>query len=87
MHRLIQLKVKIQTEVQDSQSPLQMSPLPLSLLCTPINTHTVIPPIAKPAKAATSGVIYLLMFSPLRHNGNGRIKEAVNNSRRREWTH
>ena len=80
-------KLKYKTEVHDSQSPRQISPLPPSLLCTPTNTHWLVPPIAKTAKAATSGVIYSLMFFPWRHNGNGRIKEAVNNSRKREWTH
>lgn len=44
-------------------------------------------PTGKKAQDTTSGVIYLLMFFPLRHNRNGRIKEVVNNSNRGPWTH
>lgn len=73
-----------QNQVQDFQSPLQFPTLTLSSLYTHKHTHCH---PAKTAKEATSGVIYLLMFFPLRHNGNGRIKEVVNNSRRKEWTH
>lgn len=47
---------------------------------TSINASTVIPLTVKTAKDATYGGIYLLMFCPLRHNENGRIKESVNNS-------
>lgn len=49
---------------------------------TSINASTVIPLTVKTAKDATYGGIYLLMFCPLRHNENGRIKESVNNSSR-----
>lgn len=80
MYKVIQMKVKIQKTKFPTFSPVLYShSLSLSALYTKKHPKTV--------KEATSGPIYLLMFFPLSYNGNSRIKEVVNNSRSREWTH
>lgn len=82
LHHLLTYTTEILKSNAGIKSPTFWSFFSFFFFSTSINASTVIPLTVKTAKDATYGGIYLLMFCPLRHNENGRIKESVNNSSR-----